>query len=347
MFYWWKVRCVDRSTRQLFDRYLAFDPRPTLPDQELQAALDILDDRKRRHELVSLRSHFREVEADELHQLMSHSAGSACVSPHEYFEDDAGNSLDLVALMTIRTGQADPIIAGNLDCVLRLPLASLVNTAGWSVDASNDVAHFLQLVGVLQSTAWHNGPLSLNNERGTLSLDCPRFQETLPIFALLRQLLFARASEVGKQDDVFRQAVQLYVAHCSDIRKVAWLLHEKQSFERFLLGRNRFGPECDLGGMSNGEVLDTLIYGTGILHRRSQKKREEQLARLQAKNDRRKLAFMLHWLCRQLLDSTVKAAVLIQQDFAHWVNEGLCPRPTRVVMESVLDPSGFIGPKED
>jgi hypothetical protein len=93
--------------------------------------------------------------------------------------------------------------------------------------------------------------------------------------------------------------------------------------------------------MSNGDALDTLIYGTGILHRRSRKNHEEQLSRLQAKNDQQKLAFTLHSLCRQLIGYATRGAILIQRDFSQWVSNGVCPRPSRVVMESVLDPKRF------
>lgn len=337
--FWWKVRGIDTRTRKLFDRYFVFDPPSDLPDEALRDAREVMDHKRRRNELVKLRPMFREVEMDQLDQVMRGSRGSSCVSPSaNYFEDEAGNPLDEIDLIRIRTGQRDPIILGNVKSVLRLPHASIKDPSSWTLEKSNDVTHLLQLIGILQRTAWYRASLSLSSQGNDWSLTCPSLQETLPIFALLRQFLFREREKYDRLDDVFRRAVDHYAQHCSDQGKAVWILHEKRAFEDFVLGHQRLDFGCDLDGMSNGDVLDTLIYGTGIIHRRSSQNREDQLAQLQARNDRRKLAFVLHYLCRELLNSMVSAAILLQSDFAHWVNEGACPRPTRVVIDSILAP---------
>ena len=335
--YTWNIRCVNRRTKDLFNRQLVFDASLCAEDDERAALYSILADKSQHQKLVAFRRTFREVdEAGLLEYVQKHQRGGfGCVCLENYFEDDGCNQLDEVGLIAMLSGQPDPIILGNVSSVLRLPRSGMLNAAEWTVENSNDFVHFIQVVGILQKSRWwRDSPkLSWTGDGSPHSLENPDLETTTAALALIRQFLLRR-------DDIFRRATELYLKFVDDGMKQAWVKHELDQFEAHLKGNWRMPQATELSGFTNEELIDVVVYGTGLFHRKSNSNLEDRLTQLTMTCPRETLMFAFDMACRLMLNHPFTVSTLFYREFAHWSNTGLCPRPTRVVTPRLFGTTG-------
>jgi hypothetical protein len=105
------------------------------------------------------------------------------------------------------------------------------------------------------------------------SLENPDLETTTAALALIRQFLLHR-------DDIFRRATELYFKFVDDGIKQAWVKHELDQFEAHLKGNWRMPQATELSGFSNEELIDVVVYGTGLFHRKSNSNLEDRLTQL-------------------------------------------------------------------
>jgi len=178
---------------------------------------------------------------------------------------------------------------------------------------------------------WSASPVRLKkgpNTDALYALENPAIESTVAALALLRQFLLGR-------DDALKCATAAYLRHSGDDRRIEWIKAEIASFEAFLTGSPwQFGIESHavVKDLTNRQLIETFIYGSGFFHRQSNKNLEDRLSELVAAVPREQLVFCFHGACRQLLRPAFVVAPVIYQDFAHWTNSGWCCRPTRVVV---------------
>jgi hypothetical protein len=206
------------------------------------------------------------------------------------------------------------------------------NAAKWTLENSNDFVHFIQVVGILQRSGWwrNSSKLSWSGGGGPYSLENPDLESTTAALALIRQFLLGR-------DDIFRKATKLYLEYADNQMKRAWVKHELDQFEAHLKGQHRIPPTPELAGVTNEELIDVIVYGTGLFHRKSNKNLEDRLTQLTAACPRESLMFAFDMACRSMLNHPFTVAPLFYREFAHWSNTGVCPRPTRVVTPRLFD----------
>jgi hypothetical protein len=332
--YTWHFQCINRKTKELFDRQLVFDPSLCADDSERLTVYCLLANKSQHGKLLEFRRTFREVNEEGLVDYVKEheQGGFGGVCLDNYFEDEDGNYLDEVDFMAIVSGQATPIILGNVSSVLRLAPSGMSNAAQWTLENSNDFVHFIQVVGILQRSGWwRSSPkLSWSGGGGPYSLENPNLESTTAALALIRQFLLGR-------DDIFREATKLYLEYADNPMKQAWVKHELDQFEAHLKGQHRIPPTRELAGVTNEELIDVIVYGTGLFHRKSNKNLEDRLTQLTAACPRETLMFAFDMACRSMLNHPFTVAPLFYREFAHWSNTGLCPRPTRVVTPRLFD----------
>jgi predicted nucleotidyltransferase len=335
--YMWKVRCINRRTKEMFDRTRVFDRELCADADEANLVLSLLADRTQHRKLIEFRHVFREVDEKELlaHFKDHEHAGFGSVFLSDYFEDEEGRPLDEVDLIAIKSGQSNPVILGNVSSILRLGPSGMLNAGDWTVENSNDFVHFIQVVGILQrSRWWRDSPkLSWTGNDGSHSLENPDLETTTAALALIRQFLLHR-------DDIFRRATELYLKFVDDGMKQAWVKHELDQFEAHLKGSWRMPQATELSGFTNEELIDVVVYGTGLFHRKSNSNLEDRLMQLTTTCPRETLMFAFDMACRLMLNHPFTAAPLFYREFAHWSNTGICPRPTRVVTPRLFGTTG-------
>ena len=325
----WKIRCVDAATKQMFDRFLVFDPPETAEREQVEAALNLLNESQSSHKLPTIRQMFRESNEAELAELQQGAVRGRCLTVDDYFEDQHGNPFNELGLVSLLSGQEEPIIFGNARSVLRLGPAAIKEGEGASIEDSNNLAHFIQAMGVIQRGAWWRTETSLSSVDGVLA---PGLESTVAALALIRQLLLRR-------DDTFRLAAKTYMRLVDDERKRIWVETELSAFDQRLRSEPFGTPEHKFGGLNCEQIVDLFVYGTGLFHRQSNERLEHQLSDLTQKYDQSRLVFSFHAACRELLTHPFRVSPIINQDMANWTETGLCPRPTRVVAEALLRPT--------
>lgn len=328
--YVWKVRCIDRESKEFFDRYLIFDPTRCQDLSEKDSVESLLQDITKRESLANHRRVFREVSADEVDSHMNGRDGEF-FALSDYFEDDAGRQLNEVELVAELTGNPKPIVLGDVRSILRQAPSNMNSPDSWTVEDSNSYVHFLQVAGFLQKSRWLGQSTRLSK-----SGDGPYWLKNLDLNNTTVALVFIRQF-LMKRDDIFRVAVQLYLSQIGDPAKIYWVNHELQNFESYLKSCQRQPPTPELADVTNEELIDVITYGTGLFHRNSNKNCEEQLSCLLGRCGRERLMFACDSACRLLLRSPFTVAPLLYAEFARWSNTGVCPRPTRVVTERLFD----------
>jgi hypothetical protein len=314
----WKVRCIDEDTRELFDRALA-----------------ILRSKGFCWELAQFRHLFREINEEQLQQLFRSCEEGRIpagriggVSGGDYFETKAGRAINTVDLIEIMSGQKNPIIQGDPRSVIRLGPSNALDLANWTLQKSNDLAHYLQICDVIQRTEWlQRGATIENPGQEDERFEGPDLESTTAALILMRQFL-------PGLDDSFLNACRIYCAHVDDDRKKHWVQAEMQRFETLLADKPTFNAAKVFASMTHGDVVELFVYGTGLVHRKSRDSLEAELSNLYAQHSRREIVFGFHWVARCFLESPINVAPVIYSDFAHWIQSLGVPRPTRIACET-------------
>ncbi|WP_232536159.1 hypothetical protein [Lacipirellula parvula] len=294
----------------------------------------MLDDRRKHRALIAFRHLFREHDEQSFKSELLNSNGFGGINLTDYFEDESGENLDEVDLLAIISGVENPIIMGNVTSVLRLGPSEMLVPEEWGIQESNDVMHFLQLITLIQKGRWWNSKPKLSwSGKGPYRLQLGDIECFTAVFPLIRQLLLRR-------DDVFRGIANLYSKHVDSDSKRAWMHYEIDRFSGSLAGDWRFPPIKELCGVSNEDLLDALIYGSGLIHRASNKKMEDELARISQLCARETLMFAFDATCRHILEAPFNIAPLVHHEFSNWLSRGLCPAPTRVVLKWLFESEG-------
>jgi hypothetical protein len=329
--YAWKIRCIDRSSKTFFDREVVFNSSLARDGDELNEVLEILEHREDRSPLVRYRHVFEEVSEDELNRRSRTQLGADFFAIPDYFEDELGNGLDSSDVISIQTGMPAPVLIGDVNSVLKRGRSNMRAPSEWTVENSNDFVHLIQVLGLIGRSRWftYGLQLSTTGNSGNYELDAPDLDSTISALALVRQFLMER-------DDIFKKAAELYIQQADSEDKRLWVKEEVNRFESYLNSTSRFfGPDA-VSHLTNRQLIETLVYGTGLFHRRSNQNMEKELFDLEQQCDREQLVFTLNSACRHLLEAPMNAGPLFYRDFAHWTNTGQCPRPDRVVLTSLF-----------
>jgi len=108
-----RVRCINRGTKQFFDRDFWLD-LSTLQENERERVEEAIKKTVGPAEFVAIRSLFQQGRWPAFGSGQEYAAMKA-FALSEYFEDEAGNPLDQIGLAQIVTGQENPILlTGNL-----------------------------------------------------------------------------------------------------------------------------------------------------------------------------------------------------------------------------------------
>lgn len=234
--------------------------------------------------MLAYREFFVEVLIDEMEETTARvtSMVSVCLN-REYFEDENGQEITHYELMQRITGNQEPIIAGDAECILRLGASLPKNEFAWTEERANTIAQFLDVVQRICSSEWYRHPQVLTfevqnggdsskfpdqSESELLEAVFPNDSKTLEVLAYFRQL--------HAKDRLLERACEVFIETCSDQRKNVWLEDLVVSFKQMIDTQ----PVPFNVPFSRRKIIQIFMYGAGLLHSKSVGGDEQLLANL-------------------------------------------------------------------
>lgn len=156
---------------------------------------------------------------------------------------------------------------GHPNTVTKFGPSPLISAEQWTPQHANDLAHFVQLAELLSESEWFaQGAVLSQESNGHVSeFSCPSMDPIVSALTLIRQFTLRR-------DRVFHNAILAYNKFCGDSRKTCFVDLEFQQFQGTLDNPlhaiHHFGDET-LAQLTGLELIDLIVYGSGIFHRES------------------------------------------------------------------------------
>lgn len=202
------------------------------------------------------------------------------------------------------------------------------NDKGMSQDESDVIAHFIQVVSVLQNSSWCKKRLVFQSningdhlQRG----DMPSLEETIFAILYIRQLI----CDAGN-DDLLNTASNFYLKHVADNVKVAYVKERKKEWNHYLKEEPQHVVVAQKIS-SNWDFIESFAYGALIIHSphkvTSSNVRAQYKQLYLDKENRTEIIFNLNCVMKELVSMASRIAVLIQNDFVQWINEEKIPKP--------------------
>jgi len=224
---------------------------------------------------------------------------------------------------------------GHPETVMGNGPATLNNASNWTLDDANDLARFLQIVEALNKSRWFRGgvELSYDTDGTTSGFSNPDSDSVVAAIALIRQFML-------KQDKIFEHTLKAYRNYCGDGVKILFVDMELQFFQKLLirpLHISEHHDEPELKKLTVERMIDLVVYGSGLFHRKSRDKLEPEFSALLSNCPREKILFAFHACCRSVLRHAFNVLPVIRQDFTHWINSGECTPPSRAGIANLFD----------
>ena len=254
----WTIPCFDRKRANplpVFNRSYVLD-WPRLSIEEVNEMFSIIQARDGRQtfspsgldetvvtmsfgpqrtddRMLKYRRFFVEVQNGDLEQVVNGEdpwkGGFHTVNlGREYFEDESGQPITSYEMIQHVSGIECPVIIGDPKSILRLGVSAPSDLNLWSTHKANTIAQFLDVVQRICTSAWYRSPQSLttlvakSGSRDLLEALGPNDHAVMSVLPYFRQL--------HAQDNLLANAIDAYVMHCSDARKVHWMSERRNAF---------------------------------------------------------------------------------------------------------------------
>jgi hypothetical protein len=206
-----------------------------------------------------------------------------------------------------------PVVIGDVNSVMQLPVAGINNVADWTQDDSDVIGHFCQVAAQISSSKWRQSPASITkNGDEVVAADLPSFEDFVFVSVYFRQLTLAG-------DDLLNDAVDRYIRHSACATKTSWIAHERQRFNNALNNRAQpFAPD----NATVKELFDAFLYGAFLAHsiRKAKPENRARLARIYENTPKDKYLLALHVSLHQLSGHACNIVCAMYKDYAHWLN---------------------------
>ncbi len=210
------------------------------------------------------------------------------------------------------------MVIGDLESVLRLGPATLVNKDDWEQKHSDTLAHFVQVHRQIAESSWyHSGcrfTMSGGHVTGSNFSDLEAFVYAAVYF---RQLL-------SEKDRLFFDACETYGRFVGNPVKAAWVDAEREGLVAAWSGACFFVPDH-----SAQTVFDAFLYGSFLLHHipKARKKHVDAFKAVISGVPRERLLYGLNGSLLAVFNYVAHVAAVVSQDFSSWSNAGLVPAP--------------------
>lgn len=322
-----RVRCINRATKEFFDRDFWLD-LSTLSDDERQRIERMTERTISGDEFRQVRSLLKEGNwTDAFQDGDFDSMGGFAVT--DYFEDEEGNPLDMMGLAKIMSGEEYSILLHDVRSVLQLGPTGICRKELWNTQAANALAHFFQLVEVIGSGGWLKSNLSISTRgsgRWINSFECPDLGQMYSILLPIRQLYAS--------DNAFNYACKIYLRHVGDDRKRCWVEETKKNCNRYL---DYVPRPFAIEGYTVRQLLDLVMYGAGLVHyAKSDPQTIQNFEEAVTRNKREFVIFSFVMCCRELYRYANHTYFVLRQDYEHWLSTEECQPPDLVFLKGLF-----------
>jgi hypothetical protein len=245
-------------------------------------------------------------------------------APSEYVEDETGLPTTMYEIIKHVSGNEAPIIMGDAGSVLALGPVEPQNTEDWTQEKANCIAQYLDVIRQIYNSTWYRSPLEITTStenkdlKEILEAVFPPSEATSAVLAFIRQL--------HASDKLFEKACDIYMNHCSDIRKVHWIQFEKDRFIKML----ESSPPLSFCQFKCKEIIRMFMYGAGLLHSSSNHGEEAKLEQFLTTFGREQAVFSFNSALMNVYTYSVRSFHVIKQDFEHWIEvHGFLPPDRR------------------
>lgn len=328
-----KVRCVNRQTTELFDRWYHVDS-DTLAAPEQKAVHALTARSPSPSQFLKVRGLMTACDGNKS-LPMPIGPSYSVVSFPDHFEDEDGHPLTPVDLAAAMTGIEDPILLNDETSVLRLGPQGVRTTEQIGTDSANTISHFLQLVEVIATSRWVRtetrvGGVGCFTAGGMLQeFCCPTLSDTFAILLPLRQLFL----EDGKE--AFALACKSYERYAVDDRKRFWITALRKQCNTYM--SSRVWPPL-LRDCTTKQLLQALMYGAGMIHfHKSYADEKTRFRELVQHHSRELVVFSFVSASQHLYAYARKAYHVIRQDFDYWRCREWCPDPDIMLMSQLFE----------
>ncbi len=282
------------------------------------------------------RRYFRPSTPDEI-QRMHDAPGADTIrttSPSlmgEYFEDESGKPITHQEMFEHLQPGFKALVRYDVSSVLSIGPVRARHEDAWNTQAANTISHYLYVIEKIASSRWFRSPLALTftqSQSGSnviLDFVSADRESTFEILALVRQLY--------SSDDLFNKAANIYMRHVSDDGKRWWLKEVKTAFNESLSSHSHMPS---IPGCSRRMLIDTLLYGAGIIHAPGATSSQADLMRLIAEHGKEKLMMTILSSMRDLVSWPSLAYHPIRQDFGYWTSACGMVHPDRPNVDSLF-----------
>jgi hypothetical protein len=255
----------------------------------------------------------------------------------EYFEDETETPISNYEMIQYLSGQEFPIILGDPKSILRLGPVSPVNDAEWTIEKSNTIAQFLNIVQSIHKSKWYNSPrfitLLSHKTEGSRLLEAkfPDDEDTMSVLAYFRQL------HAG--DKLLAKACDTYIEHVSDGRKQCWVKERKQTFESLV---DSPPAPYNRDGKSRRQIIRMFMYGAGLLHSSSNHGDDLALESFISQHGQHEAVMIFNSCLMDFFRVAATIRPVIYQDYHHWINIKGFAAANRVAIPNLF--LGFTSP---
>jgi hypothetical protein len=325
-----RVCCINRATKEFFDRDFWLD-LSTLPDGQRACIEELTKKTISPEEFVQVRPFLKEgTWADGLQPGDFDSMKGFAVT--DYFEDEAGNALDMIGLAKIMSGEEYPILLHDVRSVLRLGPTGICRKEQWSTESANALAHFFQLVEVIGTSEWLKSDLSIGTPAFSgiapwiNSFQCPDLGQMYSILLPIRQLYAS--------DDAFNHACNVYMRFAKDDRKRRWIKETKKCFNAYL---DSVAQPHAVDSYTVRELLDLVMYGAGLVHyAQTNPQTRQHFQDAITRHHRECVIFTFIMYCREVYRYGTHAYFVLRQDYENWLAAEGCQPPDLVFLRGLF-----------
>lgn len=328
-----KVLCFDRQSQQMFDRWY-FADLSTLQPNEQEVVRGLTARTPSAPQFVAARKLMNVCAQEDVARLPIGSSFTVVTIP-DYFEDEEGQPLTPVDLISAMTGAEQPILLNDESSILRLGPQGVRNSEAIGAEAANTMAHFLQLVEVIATSRWVKseakvGGISCFDTDGRpTQFQCPTLADTYAILLPLRQLFLDGGA------GAFVLACNAYSRYALDERKRYWLTALRNQCLSYM--DSQTWPPV-IRDCSVKSLLTALMYGAGMVHfHQSDMEQRMRFRNLVKEHSREWFVFSFVSASQHLYALSRKAYLVIRQDFDHWRSQGWCPEPDIMLMSQLFE----------
>jgi len=191
---------------------------------------------------------------------------------------------------------------------------------------SDIIAHFIQVVGIVQKSAWykHESTLQFNmNFDGKYRASMPSLEQVIFALLYIRQL-------IDDHDNLVNRAASIYKEHSSENVKIKFIRERQRQLESFLKGKPMSVSVAEVV-KDNETLVQAFQYGALILHGPENVNNMElrEIFKAMYLNKERKAEYIhsLDFTLRNILSLASTISFFIYKDFAEWIAEKKVPAP--------------------